>query len=116
MFEADLTAPGSFDAAVKGADYVFHVASPMTFEVSPANRKDAQLPASDKAPQCQQLSRRLSLSRQMKGQRVISRRSCFQPLYWRIWCCSSRPRDFLSHAIDWSVAAHFKFLRHRGTL
>lgn len=35
LFEADLTTPGSFDAAVKGADYVFHVASPVTFGVRP---------------------------------------------------------------------------------
>ncbi len=34
LFEADLTTPGSYDAAVKGANYIFHVASPAEFTVS----------------------------------------------------------------------------------
>lgn len=29
LFEADLTIDGSFDEAVKGSHYVFHVASPV---------------------------------------------------------------------------------------
>lgn len=34
LFEADLLVPGAFDAAVEGSSYVFHVASPVLFEVS----------------------------------------------------------------------------------
>ncbi len=33
LFEADLLQDGSFDAAVAGADYVFHTASPFFIEV-----------------------------------------------------------------------------------
>lgn len=36
--EADLLTEGSFDAAVKGADYVFHVASPFKIEVEDPDR------------------------------------------------------------------------------
>ena len=32
LCEADLQIPGSFDDAVKGCQYVFHVASPVVYE------------------------------------------------------------------------------------
>lgn len=38
FFEADLLTEGSFDAAVKGADYVFHVASPFQIQVADPQR------------------------------------------------------------------------------
>ena len=33
LVEADLLSPGSFDSALEGADYVFHVASPFAIDV-----------------------------------------------------------------------------------
>lgn len=38
LFEADLLKEGSFDEAVRGADYVFHTASPFIREVVDAQR------------------------------------------------------------------------------
>ncbi len=38
LFEADLLSPGSFDGAISGADYVFHVASPFRIDVEDPQR------------------------------------------------------------------------------
>ena len=38
LFEADLLAPGSFDAAIAGADYVMHTASPFVITVADPQR------------------------------------------------------------------------------
>lgn len=46
MHEADLLKPSSFDAAVAGCDYLFHVASPFQFAVED-NIKDLIAPAVD---------------------------------------------------------------------
>lgn len=38
LFEADLLSPGSFDGAINGATYVFHVASPFRIDVEDPQR------------------------------------------------------------------------------
>jgi len=45
LHEADLTVPDSFDEAVKGCTYVFHVASPVVYDAKADPRKDILLPA-----------------------------------------------------------------------
>lgn len=46
LYEADLLVPGSYDAAVNGVDFVFHVASPFVIDV-PDPQKDLIEPAVD---------------------------------------------------------------------
>lgn len=44
LFEADLTKPGSFDAAIDGAEYIFHTATPLLFSTTD-NQRDIVDPA-----------------------------------------------------------------------
>lgn len=52
LFEADLLTDGSFDAAVKGAHYVFHAASPFFIKVSSLHNGAASLILSVLSPVC----------------------------------------------------------------
>ena len=51
LFQADLLTPGSFDAILEGADYLFHVASPFAIIVD-----DQQRDVSDGYPFHQRIS------------------------------------------------------------
>ena len=101
LFKANLSIDGDFDEAIKGCDYVIHVASPVSVNV-PAHRAEAELVR----PAVQGVENVVSAIEKSGSVRALILTSSASTVAADNW---ERGKDYVYTAEDWSERASLSF-------